>query len=294
MSEEHVENEDENRIFLKKLKHDLYGQNIVAFIGPPNSGKTVIATLLQESFFNGFIQKNEDDYNVQMIKGYEFLKTTRSTMLDGAFPSPTLPNNEGEIIFKIARKGPLGKEIQLIIKDISGEDYESLLLSGDLNAEQRTRGVLKHQKTRAIPYGPLSFIVVAQTYVVTLDCSLYCDWKRHDLDYAQLLNSLLHFQTTRGDNENKITSSLAVVLTKADCLPDEISDSAKDIVANQMPQFYHGLNTLHSGIKGYFKLSVDVNRTSTNEQEPDKIKVPWSYSSDEYNQLISWILSSVS
>lgn len=47
MSEENIENVDEDNPLLTEVQNDLYEQNIVAFLGPPNSGKTVIAIITQ-------------------------------------------------------------------------------------------------------------------------------------------------------------------------------------------------------------------------------------------------------
>ena len=110
-----------------------------------------------------------------MVKGFEFLKNTTNIMLDGKFPSATLPNNEGEVIFKIQRKGSLGNDIHIRIKDISGEDYESLCISGDIPSDDRVESILRRHKTRQMPYGPLSFIVLAKMYVIMIDCSIYSE-----------------------------------------------------------------------------------------------------------------------
>jgi len=295
MSEENeVNDEIDTNPLLTRVKEDLFDENIVAFLGPPNSGKTVIATLLNDSIFTHFLEKHGEEYEANMTEGYEFLKTTRNEMLDGKFPSTTLPNNEGEVIFKIVRKGPLGIGTHLRIRDISGEDYESLLISGDLDAETRTESVLRQHKTRTMRYGPLGFIVIAKMYIIMVDCSVFKKWKKYDLDYAHLLNSLLDFQKITGGDKNKITSSIAIILTKTDCLPDEVNDSAKEIIANEMQQFDKTLNMLHSGNKEYFELSIDTNRTASNEQNQDSVKVPWSYTSDEYGRLILWILNNIS
>ena len=143
-------------------------------------------------------------------------------------------------------------------------------------------------------YGPLGFITVAKMYVVMIDCSEYKKWKQFDLNYAHLLNSLLDFQTVVRGNSEKITAPIAIILTKTDCLPEEVNDSAKDLLAKQMPQFDKTLNMLHSGSREYFELCIDINRTSSNEQDKIGVKVPWSYSSDEYSRLIVWILNNIS
>ena len=201
--EENIDNVEEQNPLLTRVKEDLDEENIVAFLGPPNSGKTVIATLLNDSIYTHFLEKYKDKYEANMIDGYEFLKTTRNVMLEGKFPSTTLPDNQGEVVFEIKRKGPLGQGIQIRIRDISGEDYDTLLISGDLDAEKRVESVLRQHKTRSMRYGPLSFITVAKMYVIMIDCSLYLKWKQFDLDYAHLVNSLLDFQKVVRGNGKK-------------------------------------------------------------------------------------------
>lgn len=288
-----MDNDGQDKL-LAKVKKDLYDNNIIAFLGPPYSGKTVIATLLNDSIYEYFLKEHGAEYEANLTHGYDFLKTTRDMMLKGEFPSATLPDNQKEIVFTIARKGTLRHEIQIRIKDISGEDYYSLLISGELNAKDRVNGVLRHHKTKSMSYGPLSYIPVAKMYVIMIDCSFYSKWKQFDLDYTHLLNSLLDFQKIVDNNGQKITRSIAIILTKTDCLPEETDDSAKDLVAKQMPQFDKTLEMLHSGTREYFKLNINTDRTSSNERDSTKIKIPWSYSSDEYNRLILWILNNIS
>ncbi len=297
MSEEENQSnvkEGNSNPLLAKAKEDLYDENIVAFLGPPNSGKTVLATLLRDAIFTHFLDNHKDEYEANMVQGYEFLKETTGIMLDGKFPSATLPNNEGEVIFKIQRKGPLGTGIHIRIRDISGEDYESLCIFGDIPPEARVESILRRHKTRRMPYGPLSFIIVAKMYVITIDCSLYKKWKYYDLDYAHLLNSVLDFQKVVGGDGKKITTPIAIVLTKADCLPEEVNNSPKDLIVNQMPQFDKTMSMLQSAEKNYFELSIEPARTPGNELNEKGVKVPWEYSSSEYERLILWIINNIS
>ena len=62
--------------------------------------KPLLQSLLNDSIFTYFLEEHEDEYEANMVDGYEFLKTTRVVMLDGKFLSTTLPNNEGKVIFK--------------------------------------------------------------------------------------------------------------------------------------------------------------------------------------------------
>ena len=265
----------------------------MAFLGPPNSGKTVIATLLHHAVYAHFSKKHESEYAFTTESGWEFLDATKNSILGGKFPSTTIPNNDDEVVFSIKRKGPLGRAIRLNVRDVSGEDYKSFLISGDLSADERTFGVLQQYKTRTMPYGPLSFIVFAKMYVITIDCSLYDKWSMLDLGYAHLLHSLLDFQKTTGGNAEKITSSIAIILSKADCLPDDADGKADVLVAGKLNQFAEMLKVIHSGPREYFKTSIDPGRTDMNKPIPNSIKVPLSYSNDEYERLLLWIIKNV-
>ena len=286
---------DDRDRMIKKIRSRLGGENIVAFLGPPNSGKTVIATLLNDSIYKHFLEKNGDKYEARMIKGYEFLKATRGEMLKGTFPSPTLPNNQGEIVVEMGGTDALSRKIQLKIKDLSGEDYESLLVTGDLSPEGRVTKILQQHKTKSMDYGPLGFITIAKMYAVMVDCSLYARWEGLDVDYSQLLNSLLDFQTVvGGDRGEKITRSIAIILTKTDCLPDDVADAtAADLLARRMPQFYKTLNMLHSGTREYFKFQIETGRDPSNEPDKGTVKLPWMYSDNEYVRFLTWVLNNI-
>ena len=294
MSEKHTSNilRSKNSL-IASVKQNLENKNIVAFLGPPNSGKTVVTTLLNDAIFSSFIAERGDEYEARVIECFEFLRTNTKIMLKGEFPSTTLPNNEGEVVFEIGSKKALGGKAELRIKDISGEDYDALLISGDLPGGERTVNVLRHHKTKSLRYGPLSYIIVSKIYAIMIDCSEYETWKTNDIDYAHLLNSLLDFQKAVGGDKTKITAHIAIILTKADQLPDELTDSIVNHLKQQMPQFIQTLSALHSGTREYFKLSIDLDRDTANNPKENAIKVPWVYSANEYNRLLMWILTNL-
>ncbi len=43
--EENIDDVEDQNPLLTRVKEGLYDENIVAFLGPPNSGKTIIATI---------------------------------------------------------------------------------------------------------------------------------------------------------------------------------------------------------------------------------------------------------
>lgn len=281
------QNADTNSPLLAKVKKDLSDQKIMAFLGPVNSGKTVMAALLNDALFKFFAPK-KPDCHPQLVSGFEYLESVRNAMFDGNFPSPT-EGTKPPVEFKIRLDAPIQVDVTMYVYDMSGEDYHSLLASKDLSAKERLDGILRKRKDRAEPYGPMSFIAVSKMYAIIVDCDAYSDWGRLDLEYANTLNSLSQLQTAQ--KQNKLEVPLAIVLTKTDRLPG--SDSEKDaetLFKDNMPQFYTSLKTIHSGALEYFKFHIETGRDASNVAQPNKIKIPWSYSSDEYVRFIEWVL----
>lgn len=283
MSQNRVE---KNPPLLAKVKDDLGDQHIVAFLGPVKSGKTVMAALLNDALFKHFAPEHSDCYP-SMTEGFEYLESVRKSIFTGKFPSPTLEGTKKPIQLKIRQEGTVTAHATLHVYDVSGEDYQSLLTSEILSAKDRLDGILRKHKDRTEPYGPMSFIAVATLYVLVVDCAAYSEWRLQDLEYANVLNSLSQLQDD--EKQNTLATPLAIVLTKADLLPDS-DKAAEALIKDNMPQFHATLRSLHSGALEYFKFHIETGRDPSNEPQPDKIKVPLSYSSGEYVRFIGWVL----
>lgn len=287
-----VESED-NKIginpLLNNLRDDMEEEKIVAFLGPTGSGKTVISILINDTLSKHFL-KHYDTYRARTTGGWEFVEMAKKEMLAGNFPTTTLPNSQKEITLEIENVKTLGRKISLKIRDMSGEDYKTLLTSDELDAEERINRILRLYKNKNMKYGPLAYILIAKLYVIVIDCSKYSKWEDEDLNYAHLLDTLLKIQETVNKNKAKtISLPIAIILSKTDRLDDE-NIHPKDLVASKMNQFDESLKMIHSGKREYFKLNIETNRASSNEPNPNKIKIPWKYSHDEYVRLIHWIL----
>lgn len=285
MSQNRVE---KNPPLLAKVKADLADQHIVAFLGPVQSGKTVMAALLNDALFKHFAPKHPDCYP-NLTEGFEYLESVRTSIFAGKFPSHTPEGTKKPIDLKIRQEGVVTGHVTLRVYDVSGEDYRTLLTSEIPSAKDRLDDILRKHKDRSEPYGPLSFIAVATLYVLVVDCKAYSEWRLKDLEYANVLNSLSQLQDD--ENQSGLTTPLAIVLTKTDLLQDPDSEkSAKALIEHNMPQFHATLRTLHSGALEYFKFCIETDRDSSNEPQPDRIKVPLSYSNDEYVRFIGWVL----
>lgn len=280
---------------LESAEKELKSENMVAFLGPPFSGRTVVATLFKRAMFHSFLDKYKE-FGANVARGNDFLASTEASMLSGEFPTKTPSLETNEIEFEVARTGALGSSIRLRIRDLSGEDYDVLCLGPDIEPKDRIHNIITKGKGKNQPYGPLSFLIFAKMYIIVLDCGEYSDWDKLQLRYSQLLNTLLQFkQAIKEDKDGKITTPIGILLTKTDQLPDTNTVSAEDLIAKKMPQFHHTLKMLHKGKREYFSVYVEPlpNRDNEAGTGDNKVKNPLSYSEDEYVNLILWIIHNI-
>lgn len=313
MSEEPTMSEDETQVpkktagILNAAKEDFVDSSIIAFLGDSDSGKTVAATLFKDAMFAHFLSKFEDKFAANLIKGYDVLSASESSMFSGRWPAATPEGTTYEIEFEVENKEELGSRAILKIRDIDGEDYNELILGPDLDPKIRIREVLTRGKTANQSYGPMAYFIFAKIYVLLIDCQLYNKWKMLDLRQAQAINSILQFKEAIDQlKEGKIPNPIAILLTKSDQLPKEmLSSTPEELIKQNMPQFYHTLKNKHIGNRGFFTSRIDLdepveatnqsvlpNDPNPSSQKP-RIRQPLSYSSDEYVRLILWIIKNI-
>ena len=314
---EHVEEEAKVPIktagMLKAAIDEYKNSKIIAFLGNSESGKTVAATLLKDAFFSNFIPKHSEKFAGHLVSGYDILSSTEDSLFSGTFPDPTPEGSTYEIEFEISNKEFSNLKSNIKIRDINGEDYNELILGPDISPATRIREILKRGKPDSYAFGPMSYLIFANVYVLLIDCELFPDWRKLDLRQAQAINSILQFKQAISETEiNTILSPVAILLTKADQLPDEVTDTPKELIEKNMPQFYHALCNKVSGSKEFFKSDISVEKTESaldlitqanktvplpNKTVPlpnkPKIKQPLDYSSDEYVKLILWFLKNI-
>lgn len=245
-------------------KETYQSKSVIAFLGKAFYGKTVVSTLLYDALFHYFIPKNSDKFTAGVIKGYNTLYQTHKMMVEGNFPPPNLPGPVPEIAIEISNTDVLGGKIELFLRDMSGEDHESLLLT-EKEPNDLVNTVLS-ETAGANTIGPFSYLVFAKMYVMLLDCSNFHTWRYEDLRFAQLVKAILDMK--KGINETvqgKIAVPIAIILTKADTLPPDVQESAEDLIKKYTPQLHSRLQECHVGDIGYFKLGIDVVQASPDE-----------------------------
>ena len=295
-------------------------QSIVAIVGNPSSGKTVLGTLLKDAIFTYFVPKHADKFSANLIKGNDVLEQTEQCLFkEKIFPPETTPGEKSELVIEIARTESLGSKINIRIRDISGEDYKLAFYGDDVTPETRVNNVLTLKKEKTDNYGSFSFLIFAKLYVILIDCAEFENWKVVQTRQSQMLNSILAFkQILEETQDGKFTTPLAVILTKTDTLQNGIEGSPEYMIEKYMPQFYQTLSYIHSGKRKFFSMFIESEKPESASQkipettEPlkpptqeeqavaeqtspiKKLKRPISYSNGEYVKFILWIIEMLS
>lgn len=249
---------------LDKAKMELGSKTIVAFLGKTSYGKTVVSTLLYDALVNFFLKKHRDEYNARILKGQDSIYQLHTQIFSGKFPPPTPPGQETETIIEINRKPPLGKKIELIMHDISGEDVGNLLLSPYSEPKELVNYILNYP-TSSDSYGPFSYLIFAKLYVILIDCSEYGLWKSEQIRISQMLSAILALKEGIGEvTDGKAQPHIAIVLTKADTLNDP-EQNAEELIKENMSEVYSNLSEHFVGKISYYKVCIESTKRSEDE-----------------------------
>ncbi len=259
---------------LEAAKRDFCDKKIVVFIGKPQSGKTVISTLLFDTLSGEFLRKYGKKFHAKVRFGHnEIDKTHRRMFVKGRFPAATLPNSRSEIRYEITSKEPLGTKIEFMMKDASGEDIQEIMEKEYDDPKELIKIILTKHKESTDPYGPLSYLLFAKIFVMLLDSELVPEWSSEQLRYSQIITSIYDMKNFIDETANdKIINPIAIVLTKTDEL--KLKDPEKTLnekfLETKLPLFYSNIKNSHMGKLDIFKFSIN-NVRGANPEETSEI-----------------------
>lgn len=265
---------------LEAAKNDFQNKNIVAFIGKPKSGKTVISTLLYDSLSDDFLRKYGKKFHVKIRYGHnEIDKNHRRMFTKGRFPPPTLPKTKSVIKYEIISREPLGTKVEFMIRDASGEDVQEIMQKEYDDPKELIKTILTTHKQAAEPYGPLSYLIFAKIFVILLDSEMAQEWKSEQLRYSQIITSIHDMKKYIDETvDDKIRNPIAIVLTKSDELKPNNQDTNKTKLTNEefledrLPLFHSNLESDHMGKLGVFKFSINDVREATEAETKEIIE----------------------
>ena len=293
-------------------------RNSLAFLGSPCTGKSVIITLLRASIFKN--QQIHEKYRIRMIWGYKYLEEMSDEIYSGKFPVTTPEFHHAKLTFEIRSIATTKK---LIIRDIAGEKFNEFFLTADMTKDVLIENILNAGDENILDDeesaddesvesaddesvesaddesvdsaddesvdsaddeyldSSFTYLINPKMYIIVIDCKEYEKWESLDTKYGHIMHNLSELAKYNGNTE--IKTPIAIVLSKYDLISEKIKDkSPKELIEDKMVQFSNDLSDLDEPPE-YFKLHLDITNKS-------RIKLPISYSTEEYQKLINWIL----
>lgn len=255
---------------LEAARSQLHDKNTVCFLGESKSGKTVSSSLLKHAIINYFVPKFADDYQAIVSQGMESInKSLGDMIIHRQFPASTPPVSDPRVVLTIYKmSGPRAGTYDVILRDPSGEHFFNYLINECDDPKYRLNEILGHS-INSNQVGPLAHYVFARIYILTVDCSDTTALAHSQSLLANAITTLhrLHSAASLTCN-NKITSPIAILFTKADLL--NAVDSAQDPtdILERMPELTSALRMLHGGALDSFMVSVSTRA----ESEHDKVE----------------------
>lgn len=266
---------------LEAAKKDFQGKNIVAFIGKPKSGKTVVSGALFDALYDEFLKKYGKKYFVKIKDGHDDIdRIHRRMFTKGRFPPATLPNTRSIIKIEITSRAPLGTKVEFMLRDASGEDIQKIMEKPYEDPEELIRIILTKHKGPSEPYGPLSYILFTKIFVILLDCDIAPEWKTEQIRYSQIITSICDMKEYIDETvEEKINNPIAIALTKSDRLknkeltpPLKPKISNKELLETYLRLLQSNLESTHIGKLRIFKFSIDGVKEASEEVRKEIIK----------------------
>ena len=266
---------------LEAAKNDFQGKNIIAFIGKPKSGKTVVSGALLDALNDEFLKEYGKKFFVKIKDGHDDIdRIHRKMFVKGRFPPATLPNTKSVIKIELTSRAQLGTKVEFMLRDASGEDIQKIMEKQYKDPEELIKIILTKHKEPSDPYGPLSYILFTKIFVILLDCDIAPEWKTEQLRYSQIITSICDIKEYIDETvEGKINNPIAIALTKSDQLKNKgLTPKIKPKIGNKelldtyLPLLQSTLESTHIGKLRIFKFRIDGVREASEKVRQEIIK----------------------
>ncbi len=305
---------------IRETLQEYDGRDTIAFVGDVGAGKTVVAALVTHTLSTRWVPRSRGRWDAQTVSGHDEINETIRRMKRGSFPPPTVKNDYPSLRINIHRMKGMSATLEMVLRDMPGEDC-----SGHLSESADDDDDIDGQVAEMLNSNG-AYLVHATKYVLMIDCEGIGDW---DTDKPKAVNAIkmirkIKERIDRIDSTNRFTDPLAIVFTKTDALPEQDAQrSAKDL-AGKYPDLMSCLRVSHSGPRSFFKVfaktteerpddddeeyedgdgeeyeddeeSKDDDAEAAEDDEPadpgDYLVIPLEYSIEEYERLITWLVS---
>lgn len=255
-------------------------QNITAFLGESDSGKTVVASLFNYHLTNEWMPSHNDVWTAANVQGNDFFMGLVSDMEEGKFPDSTASEEFPQLIVEIFNMVNAVSKFELKLFDMNGETYVDLLHKEELDEEKRFCEIYDQGGVH---------LLFANHYVIMIGCDVIKKWKTDTAKVGHIIRSIYHIKKKIHKlGEKKMNVPISIVFTKSDLLDDEtLKETANDLL-KKYPSLQNQLIGLHD--ERYlkcFKLYVK-SKEETSEEANIRIKEIENNKMNEYQQKLRY------
>ncbi len=268
---------------INKRSEEYQGKIRIAVIGNVKSGKTIVSALLKYTLTKLWIPKTNGKWESITSSGQNEINEIIREMKKGRFASPTSNTTYPKLILDIFRMEGEPTKIELILHDMSGENYSDLLTSSSYsNIDDRLVDILS---------GDGAYLAFAKKYVIVIDCEEKDEWDTDIANVALMISKIREIkQKIRNyDSDELIHSPIAIVFTKSDLLSSVDQEKSAEELAKEYPELVSSLRINHDqNFLQFFKVYVS-SCIETPEEAEKRIKKNKEEVQKEYErELKTW------
>ncbi len=237
------------------------GKETVAFLGEVSSGKTVISALLKHTLVTSWIPKSKGKWEAVASSGHDSINEIIREMKKGNFPSPTPKKEYPKLAVDVFNMEGKPLKIELVLHDISGENYTDRLTEQFDSEEERLHNILS---------SPGDYLAFAKRYIILIDCEKKVDWDTDPAKVARMISSIRKIKQIihNTNSDEKIHNPIAIVFTKVDILSPEERKKTTEELLDDYPELRSSLNINHDkNSLVFFKVFVNAKKETIKEAE---------------------------
>ena len=236
-------------------------KNIVSFLGKVSSGKTVSAALLKHTLSKFWIPDSKGKWEAVVSSGYDEINAILLQMKNGMFPSATPKENYPKLVIDIYNMQGKPVKKELVLHDMSGENYIDLLTTSNLDAKERLAEILS---------GDGAYIAYAKKYAIMIDCKEKENWDLNNAKVAHMLSNLKEIKQIIHNfgSDEQLHTPISIVFTKSDVLSNDDQKKTAEELAKDYPELLSSLKINHDGKSlCFFKMFVASKLESQKEAQ---------------------------
>jgi len=237
------------------------GKETVAFLGEVSSGKTVVSALLKHTLATSWIPKSKGKWEAVASSGHDEINEIIRNMKKGDFAPPTPKKDYPKLTIDVYNMEGKPLKIELVLHDISGENYTDKLTKQFDSEEERIHNILS---------SPGDYLAFAKKYVILIDCEKKPDWDTDPAKVARMISSIRKIKQLihNTNSDEKIHNSIAVVFTKLDILSLKEREKSTEELLDDYPELRSSLNISHDkNSLVFFKVFVNGKKETVKEAE---------------------------